>query len=74
VHDSRLPDRARLWSRPVNRNTVLWTLVVFFGASIMFAAVRDATRDEGAGVSLLAQLGAGALLVGAIVIYMKRRG
>jgi hypothetical protein len=57
----------------VDRNTLLWTLVVFFGASIMFAAIRDATRDEGAGVQLAAQLGAGLLVVGAIVVFIRRR-
>jgi len=57
----------------VDRDTVLWTLVVFFGASILFAAVRDATKDEGAGVALLAQVGVGALLVGAIVVFVRRR-
>jgi hypothetical protein len=57
----------------VDRNTLLWTLVVFFGASIMFAAIRNATRDEAAGVQLLAQLGAGLLVVGAIVVYLRRR-
>jgi hypothetical protein len=57
----------------VDRDTVLWTLVVFFGASILFAAVRDATKDEGAGVALLAQVGVGALLVVAIVVYIRRR-
>jgi hypothetical protein len=58
----------------VDRNSVLWTLVVFFGASIAFAAVRDATRDEGTGVALLAQLGVGALIVAAIVAIVRRRG
>jgi hypothetical protein len=57
----------------VERNTVLWALVVFFGASIMFAAVRDLTRDESAGVTLLAQIGAGLLLVAAIVMIVRRR-
>jgi hypothetical protein len=57
----------------VDRDTVLWTLVVFFGASILFAAVRDATKDEGAGVALLAQVGVGALVVGAIVVFVRRR-
>ena len=42
--------------RPVDRNTVLWTLVLFFGASIMFGAIRNATEDEGTGVSLGLQL------------------
>jgi hypothetical protein len=57
----------------VDRDTVLWTLVVFFGASVLFAAVRDATKDEGTGVALLSQLGVGALLVGAIVVFVRRR-
>jgi hypothetical protein len=58
----------------VDRNTVLWTLVVFFGASLMFATIRDATRGEGIGLALAAQLAAGLLLIGAIVLYVRRRG
>ena len=57
----------------MNRNTLLWTLVVFFGASIMFAAIRNATSDESAGVQLAAQLGAGLLVVVAIFLFMRRR-
>ncbi len=52
---------------------MLWALVVFFGASIMFAAIRDATRDEGAGLQLATQLGAGLLLAGAIYVFVRRR-
>ena len=58
---------------PVDRDTVLWTLVLFFGASIMFAAIREATRDEGTGLSLALQLLAGLVLVGAIVLFVRRR-
>jgi hypothetical protein len=57
----------------VNQNTVLWTLVLFFGASVMFGAIRKATEDEGSGVALAAQAAAGLLLIGAIVVYMRRR-
>jgi hypothetical protein len=57
----------------VEKNTLMWALVVFFGASVMFAAIRNATRDEGEGVQLLAQLGAGALVIGAIVLIVRRR-
>jgi hypothetical protein len=57
----------------VDKDTVLWTLVVFFGASILFAAVREATRDEGIGIALLAQLAVGAVIVGGIVLFVKRR-
>ncbi len=52
---------------------MLWTLVLFFGASIMFAAIREATRDEGTGLSLALQLLAGLVLVGAIVLFVRRR-
>jgi hypothetical protein len=58
----------------VDRNTLLWTLVVFFGASILFGAIANATSDESAGVRLGLQLGALALLIGAIVLYVRRRG
>jgi ABC-type arginine transport system permease subunit len=57
----------------VDRNTMLWTLVVFFGASILFATLRDATRDEGTGVTLAVQLLAGIIVVGAIVLIVRRR-
>ena len=56
----------------MDRNAVLWTLVVFFGASVMFGVIRNATEGESPGVQLLVQLGAGVLLVGAIVVYVRR--
>ena len=57
----------------MDRNTLLWTLVVFFGASIMFGAIGNATSDEGTGVRVAAQLGAGLLLVGVVVLVFRRR-
>lgn len=57
----------------MDRNTVLWTLVLFFGASLMFATIRDATRGEGIGVALVAQLAAGLLLIAVIAVYVRRR-
>ena len=51
---------------------MLWTLVVFFRASIMFGAIRNATEGESPGVQLVVQLGAALLLVGAIVVYVRR--
>ena len=57
----------------MDRNTILWTLVVFFGASIIFGAIANATEDESAGVRLALQLGAGVILVGGILLYMRRR-
>lgn len=57
----------------MDRNTLLWTMVVFFGASLMFSAIRNASSDDGLGISLLAQVAAGVLLVAFIVLYMRSR-
>jgi hypothetical protein len=51
----------------------MWTLVLFFGASLMFATIRDAARDEGVGVALAAQVVAGLLLVAVVVLFVRRR-
>ncbi len=57
----------------MDRSTLLWTLVVFFGASIAFRAIRRATEDEPIGVSLLIGLGALAVMVLAIKLFVDRR-
>jgi hypothetical protein len=57
----------------VNATTLSWTIALFFGCSIAFAAIRRATEDSGAGVTLLAQAAFLALVVGGIVWFMKRR-
>jgi Co/Zn/Cd efflux system component len=60
--------------RPVERNTLLWTLVVFFGASIAFRAIRRATEDEPLGVSLLLGVAALGVMVAVITLAIRRRG
>ncbi|MET0513191.1 MAG: hypothetical protein ABW135_16080 [Thermoleophilaceae bacterium] len=57
----------------MERNTVLWTLVLFFGASLMFSTIRKASEGEGIGITLAAQISAGVLLVVFIVLYMRSR-
>jgi threonine/homoserine efflux transporter RhtA len=57
----------------VDRNTALWTIVVFFGASLMFSTIRDASDEDGIGMSLAAQVAAGLLLVAFIVLVVRRR-
>ena len=56
----------------MNRNTVLWVLVLFFGTSIAFGGLRRLTEDEPAGVIIAVQLGALALIVAAIVLVVRR--
>jgi hypothetical protein len=57
----------------VKANTVSWTIALFFGCSIAFAAIRKLTEDAGRGVTLLAQLGAMAIIIAVIVFVVKRK-
>ncbi len=58
----------------MDRRTLLWTLVVFFGASLAFNAVQDLTEDEPLGVTLAVQVLVLAAMIGAIVLFVRRRG
>jgi membrane protein DedA with SNARE-associated domain len=57
----------------VERDTLIWTLVVFFGASVLFAAIRNATEDNSVVLSVGLQALAGLLVVAAIVLVVRRR-
>jgi uncharacterized membrane protein YhaH (DUF805 family) len=57
----------------VNRNTFLWTLVLFFGASLLFGSLRRATEGERTALVVGVQVGALALLVAAVVVFVRRR-
>ena len=60
----------------MERSTILWSIVAFFGAAIAFNAVGDLTGDESTLIKLLAQLLVLALIVAfimAIVRYNERR-
>ena len=56
----------------MDRNTVLWTLVAFFGASLVFGLLRRATEDSSAGVAIAVQLGALAAVVAVVVLIVRR--
>ena len=56
----------------MDRNSLLWTLVLFFGASILFSALRRATEDSPTGVAVAVQVAALALLIGGIVLVVRR--
>ncbi len=59
--------------RPVDRTTAMWTLVLFFGASVLFVSVRNVAKDESAGIQFAAQAVAGLILIGVITVYVRRR-
>ena len=58
----------------VDRRMILWTLVVFFGASLVFNAIQDATRDQPVGVTLGLEAAALVAIVIALVLITRRRG
>ncbi len=57
----------------MTRTTVLWCITVFFGASIVFGALRSATEDSPRGVALAVQVAALTLMIVAIVAIVRRR-
>ena len=57
----------------MERNTLLWTLVVFFGASVLFGIIGNATEDESDAVRIGLQAGAALVLIAALVIYVRRQ-
>ena len=56
----------------MNSTNVAWTIAIFFGCSIAFAAIRKLTEDSGRGVTLAVQVGAMAVIVGVIVLVVRR--
>ena len=58
----------------MDRNSVLWVLVVFFGGTVLFGGLRRLTEDESAGVTIAVQVGALVLVVVGLVIFVRRRG
>ena len=53
-------------------NTVLWTVVLFLGGSLLFRSLRNATEDSETWVAVLVQVGALAVLIGAVVLVARR--
>ena len=56
-----------------NRQTVLWTLVAFFGAGLIFKLVGDATDGESVAVELGAQIAVLVILLGLVTLVVRRR-
>jgi uncharacterized membrane protein HdeD (DUF308 family) len=57
----------------VDRDAVLWVLVVFFGGTVLFGGLRRLTEDSSTGVTIAVQVGALAIVVGALVLFVRRR-
>ncbi len=57
----------------MNRDAVLWLLVVFFGGTVLFGGLRRLTEDEPAGVTIAVQFGALAIVVLGLWLFVRRR-
>jgi hypothetical protein len=57
----------------VDRNTLLWTLVLFFGASLLFGVLRRATEGSSTAVVVGVQVAALALLIAVVVAFVRGR-
>jgi hypothetical protein len=51
----------------------MWTLVIFFGATVLFGAISNATDDESVALSLGLQVLAGLLVIGVLVVLVRSR-
>jgi hypothetical protein len=58
----------------VDRDSLLWTLVVFFGASVLFSTIGRELKDEGVALTIAVEVVAGLLVIGLIVLIVRRRG
>ncbi len=51
---------------------MLWTIVVFFGATVLFGAIGNLTEDESDLVRIGLQALAGLIVVGLLVVFVRR--
>jgi hypothetical protein len=56
----------------MERSTILWSLVAFFGAAIAFNGVQQLTEDESTLVTILLELVVLGLIVGFIIFAVRR--
>ncbi len=55
----------------MDRKILLWSLVLFFGCSILFRAIDSSTTSQG--TSLLIQACVAAAIIGAIIAIWRKR-
>jgi membrane protein DedA with SNARE-associated domain len=57
----------------MSRNTtLLWTLVAFFAGTLLFGFLRQATEDSSTAVVVLVQVGALAVVIGVILLVVRK--
>lgn len=58
----------------MDRTTLLWTITLFFGASLLFRLLHQATADSPTGVRIAVQFAALAVLLAGVVLFVRWRG
>ena len=56
----------------MDNNTLLWTLVVFFGATVLFGAIANVTEDESDLLRIGLQAAVGLVVIGALAVFVRR--
>ena len=56
----------------MERNALLWILVLFLGGTVLFGSLRRATEDSSTGVVVAVQVAALALVIGVLVVVVRR--
>ncbi len=56
----------------MRNTTLLWSFVAFFAGTLLFGGLRRATEDSSTAVTLLVQLGALAVVIGVVVLVVRR--
>ena len=57
----------------MNATSVSWAIALFFGSAVAFEAVHKLTQHSSTAVKVLAQFATLGLIIGAIVLYVRRR-
>lgn len=57
----------------MDRNSAMWTLVAFFGATVAFGLIRSATKGQSAAFSLGAQAIALVVVIAVLVLVFRER-
>ena len=56
----------------MNQRMLMWTLVLFFGGTVLFGGLRNATEDSSTGVVVAVQVGALAVVIIGVVLVVRR--
>ena len=58
----------------MDRRLILWTIVLFLGGTLLFRGIAEAAEDQSTAVSLGLQVLALGVIIGVIVLVVRRRG